>query len=217
MSEPEDSSMTFWEHLEELRKRLIVIAVAVAVFTFLSLSFSQPIEKVLRFPMETSINKILAVLIENTVGEEGSMMGFLSIALRAGASEVEAELFKVGPIEGIMAYLKISSACGLLLASPIVLYQIWAFIFPALTQQERRFALPLLLVIVFFFVIGVIFAYLIVTPTVLHFSAKLFPDMANRWDIEKYVNFLTRLLLGFGIAFELPIVMAWYCQFGGFP
>ena len=65
-----------------------------------------------------------------------------------------------------------------------------------------------------FFVIGVIFAYLIVTPTVLHFSAKLFPDMANRWDIEKYVNFMTRLLLGFGIAFELPIVMAFLSWIG---
>ena len=214
MSQFEDLSMTFWGHLEELRRRLIIIAVAVGVFTFLSLSFSRPIEKVLRFPMETSINNILAAVIDRTIGEEGSMMGFLSISLRAGASNVEAELFKVGPVEGIMAYLKISITCGLLLASPIVLYQIWAFIFPALTQQERRFALPLFLIIVVFFVIGVIFAYLIVTPTVLHFSAKLFPDMANRWDIEKYVNFLTRLLLGFGIAFELPIVMAFLSWIG---
>ena len=142
------------------------------------------------------------------------MMGFFSVSLKAGASIVEAELLKIGPVEGIMAYLKISIACGLLLASPIVLYQIWAFIFPALTQKEKKFALPLFLVIVAFFVVGVIFAYLIVTPTVLHFSANLFPNMANRWDIEKYVNFITRLLLGFGIAFELPIVMAFLSWIG---
>ena len=142
------------------------------------------------------------------------MMGFLSVSLKAGASNVEAELLKIGPVEGIMAYLKISIGCGLLLASPIVLYQIWAFIFPALTQQERRYALPLFLVIVAFFVVGVIFAYLIVTPTVLHFSANLYPNMANRWDIEKYVNFITQLLLGFGIAFELPIVMAFLSWIG---
>jgi len=214
MPEFEDSPMTFWGHLEELRKRLIVVAVAIGIFTVLSLSFSRPIEKVLRFPMETSINNVLAMAIDRTVGAEGSMLGFLSISLRAGGSNVKAELFKVGPVEGIMAYLKISVTCGLLLASPIVLYQMWAFIFPALTQQERRFALPLFFVIVVFFVVGVVFAYLIVTPTVLHFSAKLFPDMANLWDIEKYVNFMTRLLLGFGIAFELPIVMAFLSWIG---
>ena len=130
--------MTFWEHLEELRRRLVVIAIAIGAFTFLSLGFSRPIENVLRFPMETSINTILAGIIDRTVGIEGSMMGFLSVSLKAGASIVEAELLKIGPVEGIMAYLKISIACGLLLASPIVLYQIWAFIFPALTQQEKN-------------------------------------------------------------------------------
>ena len=214
MSDSEDASMTFWEHLEELRRRLIVIAIAIGAFTFLSLSFSRPIESILRFPMETSINTILAGIIDRTVGAEGSMMGFFSVSLKARASNVEAELLKIGPVEGIMAYLKISITCGLLLASPIVLYQMWAFIFPALTQKERRFALPLFLVIVVFFVVGVVFAYLIVTPTVLHFSANLYPSMENRWDIGKYVNFITRLLLGFGIAFELPIVMAFLSWIG---
>ena len=214
MSDSEDASMTFWEHLEELRRRLIVIAIAIGAFTFLSLSFSRPIESILRFPMETSINTILAGIIDRTVGAEGSMMGFFSVSLKARASNVEAELLKIGPVEGIMAYLKISITCGLLLASPIVLYQMWAFIFPALTQKERRFALPLFLVIVVFFVVGVVFAYFIVTPTVLHFSANLYPSMENRWDIGKYVNFITRLLLGFGIAFELPIVMAFLSWIG---
>ena len=150
MSDPEDASMTFWGHLEELRRRLIVIAIAIGAFTFLSLSFSRPIEAVLRFPMETSINTILGGIIDRTAGAEGSMMGFLSVSLKASASNVEAELLKIGPVEGIMAYLKISITCGLLLASPLVLYQIWAFIFPALTQQERKFALPLFLIIVLF-------------------------------------------------------------------
>ncbi len=214
MSDTEDASMTFWEHLEELRRRLIVIAIAIGAFSILSLSFGRPIEAILRFPMETSINNILAFIIDRSIGEEGSMMGFLSVSLKAGASNVEAELLKIGPVEGIKAYLKISIASGVLLASPIVIFQIWAFIFPALTQHEKRYALPLFLVIVAFFVVGVIFAYLIVTPTVLHFSANLFPNMANRWDIEKYVNFITRLLLGFGIAFELPIVMAFLSWIG---
>ncbi|MDE0299937.1 MAG: twin-arginine translocase subunit TatC [Candidatus Poribacteria bacterium] len=206
--------MTFWEHLEELRRRLIVIAIAIGTFSILSLSFGRPIEAILRFPMETSISNILAAIIDRTVGVEGSMMGFLSVSLKAGASNVEAELLKIGPVEGIKAYLKISITSGFLLASPIVLYQIWAFIFPALTRKERRYALPLFFVIVVFFVIGVVFAYLIVTPTVLHFADSLFPTAKDMWDIEKYVNFMTGLLLGFGIAFELPIVMAFLSWIG---
>lgn len=214
MTDSEDASMTFWEHLEELRRRLIVIAIAIGTFSILSLSFGRPIEAILRFPMETSISNILAAIIDRTVGVEGSMMGFLSVSLKAGASNVEAELLKIGPVEGIKAYLKISITSGFLLASPIVLYQIWAFIFPALTRKERRYALPLFFVIVVFFVIGVVFAYLIVTPTVLHFADSLFPTAKDMWDIEKYVNFMTGLLLGFGIAFELPIVMAFLSWIG---
>ena len=113
-----------------------------------------------------------------------------------------------------MAYLKIGVTTGVVLSLPIVLYQLWAFIFPALNRTERRFAVPLFLIIVAFFALGAVFAYFIVTPVVLHFSAQLFPELPNRWDLEKYVNFVTRLILGFGIAFELPIVMAFLSRIG---
>ena len=211
---PDDVSMSFWDHLEEFRRRIIISAIAIAVFAFASLYFHALIEKFIRFPLETPLNSLLAAAIDNTVGSEGSTMGFLSIALRGGTSGIDAELIKVDPLSAIMVYLKVSIACGVLLASPIVLYQIWAFVFPALTQHEKRFVLPLFLIIVFFFLIGAIFAYLIVVPVVLQFSASLFPDAANRWDIEKHVNFLTRLLLGFGIAFELPIGMGFLARIG---
>jgi len=209
----DDISMSFWDHLEELRRRIIISAIAIGVFAMASLYFHSLIEKFIRFPLETPLNSLLVTVIDNTVGSEGSTMGFLSIVLRS-TSGINAELIKVDPLSAIMVYLKVSIACGVLLASPIVLYQIWAFVFPALTQHEKRFVLPLFLIIVLFFVIGAIFAYLVVVPVVLQFSASLFPDAANRWDIERHVNFLTRLLLGFGIAFELPIVMGFLARIG---
>jgi len=209
----DDISMSFWDHLEELRRRIIISAIAIGVFAMASLYFHSLIEKFIRFPLETPLNSLLVTVIDSTVGSEGSAMGFLSIALRS-TSGINAELIKVDPLSAIMVYLKVSIACGVLLASPIVLYQIWAFVFPALTQHEKRFVLPLFLIIVLFFVIGAIFAYLVVVPVVLQFSASLFPDAANRWDIERHVNFLTRLLLGFGIAFELPIVMGFLARIG---
>lgn len=209
-----DVAMTFWEHLEELRRRIIISAIAIAVFTVLCLSFSRPIEKVIMFPLETSMNTLIANTIDATAGSGGSMLGFFAIALRAGTSNVDAELMKVGPLEGVMAYLKLGITTGILLALPIIIYHIWAFVFPALNRQEQRFAVPLFLIIVVFFIFGAVFAYFIVTPVVLQFSAQLFPEMPNRWDLEKYISFITRLILGFGIAFELPIVMAFLSRIG---
>ncbi len=213
-TEVNEVAMTFWEHLEELRRRIIISAIAIAVFTVLSLSFSKPIEKVIKFPLGTSMNTLIANAIDAIGGSEGSILGFFALALRSGTSSVNAILMKVGPLEGIMAYLKLGITTGILLSLPIIIYHIWAFVFPALNREERRFALPLFLIIVVFFIFGAAFAYFIVTPVVLQFSAQLLPELPNMWDLEKYINFITRLILGFGIAFELPIVMAFLSRIG---
>ncbi|RKU21173.1 twin-arginine translocase subunit TatC [Candidatus Poribacteria bacterium] len=212
--ESNDVEMNFWEHLEELRRRIIIAAIAIGVFTVLCLSFSKPIEKVVMFPLRTSMSTLIANAIDATVGGDGSIFGFLAVTLRAGASSIDAILMKVGPLEGIMAFLKLGVTAGILLASPIIIYQVWAFIFPALNREEKRFAVPLFLIIVAFFIIGAVFAYFIVVPVVLQFSAQLFPEMPNMWDLENYLSLVTKLILGFGIAFELPIVMAFLSRIG---
>ena len=212
--ESNDVAMTFWEHLEELRRRIIIAAIAIGTFTVLCLTFSKPIEKVIMFPLRTSMNTLIATAIDTTLGSDGSIFGFLAVTLRAGASSINAELMKVGPLEGIMAFLKLGVTAGILLALPIIIYQVWAFIFPALNREEKRFAVPLFLIIVAFFTVGAVFAYFIVVPVVLQFSAQLFPEMPNRWDLENYINLVTKLILGFGIAFELPIVMAFLSRIG---
>ena len=212
--ESNDVAMTFWEHLEELRRRIIIAAIAIGSFTVLCLSFSRPIEKVVMFPLRTSMSTLIANAIDAAVGGDGSIFGFLAITLRGGASSIDAILMKVGPLEGIMAFLKLGVTAGILLALPIIIYQVWAFIFPALNREEKRFAVPLFLIIVAFFTIGAVFAYFIVVPVVLQFSAKLFPEMPNMWDLENYISLVTKLILGFGIAFELPIVMAFLSRIG---
>lgn len=212
--ESNDVEMSVWEHLEELRRRIIIAAIAIGIFTVLCLSFSKPIEKVVMFPLRTSMSTLIANAIETTVGGDGSIFGFLAVTLRAGSSSIDAVLMKVGPLEGIMAFLKLGVTAGILLASPIIIYQVWAYIFPALNREEKRFAVPLFLIIVAFFIIGAVFAYFIVVPVVLQFSAQLFPEMPNMWDLENYLSLVTKLILGFGIAFELPIVMAFLSRIG---
>ena len=202
------AEMTFLEHLEEFRRRVIVSLITVGFFMLISLSFGKPIERVLRLPLDLSTNVLLASLIDKINGPSASFFGFLAITLRASASSVNATLMKLSPLSGITTYLKVSMTFGALLASPVVLYQVWAFIMPALTSREKKVLLPLFFIILFFFFGGALFAFFIVVPVVFDFSAQLYPSMINNWDIEQYFNFILQLLLGFGIAFELPIVMA---------
>ena len=202
------AEMTFLEHLEEFRRRVIVSLITVGFFMLISLSFGKPIERILRLPLDLSTNVLLASLIDKINGPSASFFGFLAITLRASASSVNATLMKLSPMSGITTYLKVSMTFGALLASPVVLYQVWAFIMPALTSREKKVLLPLFFIILFFFFGGALFAFFIVVPVVFDFSAQLYPSMINNWDIEQYFNFILQLLLGFGIAFELPIAMA---------
>lgn len=208
------AEMTFLEHLEEFRSRVIVSLITVGFFMLISLSFGKPIERILRLPLDLSTNVLLASLIEKVNGPSASFFGFLAITLRASASSVNATLMKLSPLSGITTYLKVSMTFGALLASPVVLYQVWAFIMPALTSREKKVLLPLFFIILFFFFGGALFAFFIVVPVVFDFSAQLYPSMINNWDIEQYFNFILQLLLGFGIAFELPIAMAFLAWIG---
>lgn len=209
-----DVAMTFLEHLGELRRRIIISLIALGVFTLLGLTFNKPIRYLLEVPMRSPITNIVADGIESGAGSEGSTLSFLSLTLRTGSSNVEAELILTGAFQGIMAYLTIGITAGIILSLPIILYQIWMFIFPALNSRERRLALPLFFTIIFFFLLGAIFSYIIVVPVVLQFAAGLFPEYKNLWDLKSYLNFVTGLILGFGIAFELPVVMAFLARIG---
>lgn len=208
------SSMTFVEHLEEFRKRIIVSLIAVLIGTGVSFYLNKRIVTIIKLPLKIDFNNVLADAIDATVGSEGSIMGFVSLALRARSSPVETELFKEGALEGILALLRISLTLGIIFAFPIVIYEVWAFLLPAFTQKERRYAIPLFLIILIFFVVGGLFSYFVVAPVAFHFSASLFPGIENRWMLGKYISFITQLILGFGVAFELPIVMAFLAKVG---
>ena len=209
-----DVAMTFLEHLGELRRRIIISLIALGGFTLLGLTFNKPIKYLLELPMQSPITNIVADTIQSGAGTDGSALGFLSQTLRTGSSNVEAELILTGAFQGIMAYLTIGITAGIVLSLPIILYQIWMFVFPALNSKEQRLALPLFFTIIFFFLLGAVFSYIVVVPVVLQFSAGLFSEYKNLWDLKLYLNFVTGLILGFGIAFELPVVMAFLARIG---
>ncbi len=117
--------------------------------------------------------------------------------------------------EAFFTYLKLALVCGIFIASPFILYEIWAFIAPGLYEHEKKWALPFVVFSSIFFVGGALFGYIVVFPAAFNFLAgyagrdlKLLPS------VSEYFSLTIKLLLGFGAAFELPIFMVFMALIG---
>lgn len=117
----------------------------------------------------------------------------------------DAELIALKPTEAFSAAMRLAFFGGLLLASPVLLYQVWAFVSPALDKKERRWTIPIVAALVVLFVGGVFFAYWVL-PRGLEFFASVL-DVEFRLQITEYLKFVTLFLLVFGLSFEFPVFL----------
>jgi sec-independent protein translocase protein TatC len=122
------------------------------------------------------------------------------------AAAPENDLQTLAATEQWGVLMRIALFGGIILASPVVLYQIWAFIQPALTKKERNWALPVVGALVVLFVGGVIFGY-VTLPRGLEFLLKIFPDVETNLRLGDYYSFTLRFLFAFGIAFLFPVFL----------
>jgi sec-independent protein translocase protein TatC len=122
----------------------------------------------------------------------------------AAAPSNDFQALKVGEEWGVL--MRIAVFGGVILASPVILYQIWAFINPALTARERKWALPTVASLVVLFVGGVLFGYAIL-PRGLEFLLGIFENVENNLLIGEYYSFVLRFLLAFGAAFLYPVFL----------
>ena len=114
----------------------------------------------------------------------------------------------LSPTDPFFVTIKLSILTGLVLASPIVIYQVWAFLAPALMPSEKRVIVPALYMGVVLFVVGVVMAYRLVLPMTLRFTMGFQTEFLEQSIvIGPYMAMVMRLLLGFGIVFELPVVI----------
>ena len=133
------------------------------------------------------------------------LYAYLSAPLRAllpeGASMIATEV-----ASPLLAPIKLTAACAVLVSVPYLLYQIWAFVAPGLYRRERRFAVPLLLSSVMLFYAGVAFAYFVALPLAFRFFTATAPEgVLVMTDINHYLGFVLKLLFAFGVAFEIPV------------
>ncbi|CAM2902182.1 twin-arginine translocase subunit TatC [Helicobacter felis] len=125
------------------------------------------------------------------------------------------KLIQISPIEGVMVAIKVSFFASLALAMPIIFWQLWLFVAPGLYKHEKKMALPFVFSGTTMFVIGAGFAYYVVFPFVIHYLAN-FGSAVFEANISasSYVSFFTRLILGFGVAFELPVLAFFLAKMG---
>ena len=106
----------------------------------------------------------------------------------------------------LLTPFKLTFFVALFIAMPVILYQVWAFVAPGLYKKEKRFAFPLLFSCIMLFYAGVAFAYFVVFPLVFGFFTAITPDGVEMMtDISAYLDFISTIVLAFGIAFEVPI------------
>lgn len=165
-------------HIQDLRKRLIISSLTLIVMFFLCFSFWQPIFEWIKLPLA-----------------------------QAFADNVKGELTQLSPAEGVFTAMKVSFFASLTLSMPVIFWQLWLFIAPGLYKHEKMIIIPFVSFATIMFAIGTSFAYFIVFPFVIKYVLMFGNELFSaNISVEHYVTFFTRLILGFGIAFELPVL-----------
>lgn len=179
-----DTTQPFLSHLEELRKRLVVCAIAVGAGFVISYIFSEQLFSVLTLPLTEVLPP-------------------------------ESKLIFTSLPEMFIVYIKAALIAGIILASPVIFHEIWMFVTPGLYQTEKRYAIPFVLFSSIIFLIGALFGYFIVFP----YGFKFFigfatEDIQALPSVKEYFSFAIRLLLAFGLVFEMPVVVFFLTKIG---
>jgi sec-independent protein translocase protein TatC len=121
----------------------------------------------------------------------------------------------IGPTDTITVFFKVSFAMGAVLAMPVIVYQIIRFIAPGLYPHEKRNLILILPGVMILFGLGASFAYFMLLPTAVGFLQSFLGDIiAQDWTIDRYIDFVTRIVFWIGVAFEMPLVVAFLARTG---
>jgi sec-independent protein translocase protein TatC len=180
------ASMSFLDHLEELRRRIIWSLVFISGGFFVCWYYAERIYGYMQAPiMEALRNHHLA-----------------------------EKLVYLNPTEPFNMYLKVGFIGGVFLASPLVLYQVWAFIAPGLYRHEKRYVMPFMFSTVGLFIAGGVFGYKMVYPAALDFLIGYGAQFQPMITIGEYTDLFLTIIIGLGIIFEMPILVFFLALMG---
>jgi sec-independent protein translocase protein TatC len=174
------ATMSLIEHLEELRRRLIVVVISILVAAIAGFVVSRPLLDLLRAPLPDQYQT----------------------------------LYFTGPADAFGVQVKIAGFVGIGIAMPVILFQLWRFVTPGLTRRERRFIWPVMIAALLLFVLGIVVGYIII-PFAFAFLLSFGGDgLQPLLTVDRYIGFVTTMLLAFGLVLEFPIVLIGLARVG---
>lgn len=177
---PDPNAMTLFEHLAELRRRLIVSVIAVTLGAIAAyILFPHILSFFMRPYCET-------------------------VTLPKGAP---CQLNVLNPLDNLSIRLQVAGFGGLFIASPVVLWQIWRFVTPGLRAQEKRYAIPFVLATIALFATGAYVALLTYPKALGFFKSVGTSALHANYTADNYLGLMTLLMIAFGVTFELPVVL----------
>jgi sec-independent protein translocase protein TatC len=197
------------EHLVELRKRLIVIVAAVVIGMGVAWNFSNDLLSFIEKPItgKTYLTDIKKSVYSEVKVRFPALYNRYQLEKEMTSTVKERRLNYSAPLEPFFVQCKISCIAGFIIVLPIVFYQVWLFIAPGLTFREKKLVVPFVTASTFTFCIGALFFLLIIWPVIINFSLSYEMEGLQSWfNLSAYVNFCLRLILLFGLIFELPVI-----------
>jgi sec-independent protein translocase protein TatC len=181
---PPDGTMTLFEHLRELRYRLVVSILAIIVGMIVAWFFRYDLLDILQRPYFQAIE-----------------------ALKAKHPDANTSLVNINLTSPLTLSLKVSALAGAIVTAPFWLYQLWAFVVPGLLAKEKKWALIFIAAATPMFVGGVFVAYFVLPKAITVLLSFTQSGVTNLQDINAYLSFLLRLMIVFGIGFLIPLIV----------
>lgn len=199
-TEDSGQEMTFWDHLTELRKRLIRMVLAWIILTVVAFSYSRFIfDEILLAPKDTSF------ITYKWLCKLGELIHVDSLCL----PPMSLTIVNLNLSGQFMTDMTVSMFSGLILAFPIIIFQLWQFVMPALYVKERRYARQAVFVMSLLFIIGILFSYYFMVPWTLNFlgTYQVSSTVANQISLSSYISTVTTTILSVGVVFEMPVII----------
>lgn len=197
----ETKMMSFFEHLGDLRKRIVVSLIATCVTFVVAFSYSEYLMQFLMFPLK--YNLVFSV-----------KKMYLYFAPQDKLQNMK--LVFLAPAEGFWMNMKIAFVAAVICALPVIFQQLWSFISPGLHHKEKKYVVPFVFVATALFLTGAAFCFFIVLPFAMSFllTYKTGDFMMPMLSVGQYVDFCLKFILAFGAVFELPIFIVFFTRIG---
>ena len=205
------------EHLVELRKRLIICVIAIVIGMGVAWNFSNDLLKFVEQPLtgKTYLTDIKNSLYEEVKARYPQAYQQFKLGEQHAVEQKPRMLNYSAPLEPFFVQCKISMLAGFVIVLPVLFHQFWLFVAPGLTRKERRLVVPFVTTASLAFCVGAMFFLVIIWPVIINFSLSYEATGLQSWyNISAYINFCLRLILMFGLIFELPILALLLARFG---